>query len=51
MNDVEYWFSAESCFSCGSKLKRETRKDALVLICTKCGVINASIDIKKEGKE
>ena len=43
MNE-EYWFSAESCFSCDSELKRERRKNARVLVCTKCGVINACID-------
>lgn len=49
MSDIEYWLSAESCFSCGSKLKREQRNDAHVLVCTKCDVINASIE--KESKK
>jgi hypothetical protein len=39
----DLWFSAKNCFACNGSLKRETRNDARVLVCTKCGVVNASI--------
>lgn len=44
MNVEEYWFSAESCFSCDGDLKIETRKETRVLVCKKCGVVNASVE-------
>ena len=40
----EYWFSASSCFSCGGDLKKETRGNSRVLVCKKCGVVNASVE-------
>lgn len=50
-NDEEYWFSRESCFSCNGELKRETRNNARVLVCTKCGVINASVEVERNGTD
>lgn len=45
MSDEEYWFSASECLAltCKGDLKVEIRKDRKVLVCKKCGVINASI--------
>ena len=44
MIDADYWFSRETCFSCGGKLVREKRKGVEVLRCKKCGVVNAAIE-------
>ena len=46
----EYWFSASECLAlaCKGDLKVETRKDRKVLVCTKCGTINASIERDKK---
>ena len=47
----EYWFSSKVCLdlSCGGELIKQDRKDRRVLVCRKCGVINASIP--KEPKK
>ena len=46
-DDVDYWLFATVCFSCYGKLKKETRKKVLLLVCVDCGAINASVEIEK----